>query len=149
VKTTTKFKIWGWLVTVIGVTFFLVGVMNTFGNMNVSGPPPHFWLAFIGLPLSGVGAMLLRIGYRPEITKIGAGIHSETMDYAGTEFGKAAGKTVTALEPAIKKTAEVIRGNLKPEADIEAELKKIDGLRARGIITEEEYRKMRAKILEL
>ena len=72
-------------------------------------------IAFLGGFIAFLGLPCLFIGIRPFIMKMGAKMHSETMDYAGKDISEAATKTIDVAKPVIEKGAEVITpvvGNL-------------------------------------
>ena len=130
--------------------------MKTSTKLKIAG--------FCLLPILPISIPLLFMGYSPAIMGGMTKLESETLDRAGntmTEIGlktidimaPVANKGADTMSPAITKMAGAVRqgfvndtGSVK---DISSELKKIDELKSGGIITKEEYDKMRAKILGL
>lgn len=47
----------------IGLLLTIIGFANLFTAFGTFGAPSNFWLAFIGLPLMGVGSAMVRAGY--------------------------------------------------------------------------------------
>ncbi len=63
-----KFKIIGPIVLGVGIIFFLIAIINFFSCFGTGNFPNLFILAFFGLPLIGVGAVICRLGYMKQIT---------------------------------------------------------------------------------
>jgi len=103
-KTTTKLKIAGFTLTILGVSLLLTSFIDFI--ISVSSIPTLFGLIFIGMPFLAIGISLLIKGFQPEITKIRAKVHSETMDYAGKNLGEAGIKTVEIASPIVNKAAD-------------------------------------------
>ncbi len=63
-------KMMGVLCILAGITLAVIGLIDFFSMTGwMDGVPEYFWLSFIGLPLLGIGGMLLAFGFRPEIER--------------------------------------------------------------------------------
>jgi hypothetical protein len=75
----------GWLLTMIGGGFTAVGFFSFFAAFGGGGIPDKFWCAFVGLPLLGLGTMLLKAGYLGVMSRYVAGetapVLADTADY--------------------------------------------------------------------
>jgi hypothetical protein len=68
-------RIGGGIVFGIGLILTIAGVASFFQAFNSmsASPPTHFWMAFIGLPMMGVGGTMLKAGYFGSATRYAAG----------------------------------------------------------------------------
>jgi len=63
-------KILGALCMLGGAILAAIGLIDFFSMTGwMDGRPEYFWLSFVGLPLFGIGGMLLAFGFRPEIER--------------------------------------------------------------------------------
>ena len=59
-KKYTVLRILGILLLCVGIPFVAIGLFDFFSALsNMSGYPERFWMAMIGLPMSGIGLSLL------------------------------------------------------------------------------------------
>ena len=56
-------RIGGIVLLAIGLILAAGGFISFFGAFGGGGMPTNFWMAFIGLPLIGIGTGMLRAGY--------------------------------------------------------------------------------------
>jgi len=56
-------RVLGPLLLVIGGLLALGGFVSFFSAFGTFQPPRHFWMAFIGIPLIGIGGWMTRYGY--------------------------------------------------------------------------------------
>jgi hypothetical protein len=71
----TGLRIGGAIIAVIGLILTIAGFVSffrAFGSTSAS-PPEHFWLLFIGIPLLGIGLMMLIAGFLGATTRYVAG----------------------------------------------------------------------------
>ena len=86
-------RVIGPIVAVVGLIFAIVGIASFFSAFGGSGPPRHFWCAFIGLPLLGIGIALTKFGYMGKVARYVAGeiapVGKDTFNYMadGTKDG--------------------------------------------------------------
>lgn len=59
----TNFPVLGLVLVAAGLTLVVLGMMSFFSSMNTFEPPDRFWMAFVGLPLVGVGGWILYAGF--------------------------------------------------------------------------------------
>jgi hypothetical protein len=129
----------GGVLMAIGLCSFFGSVGQTFGPGPISGLPrsmdaaiPHyFWCAFVGMPLLGVGIALLKFGYLGAVAR-----------YAADEVEP-------AVAPAARDLAHAVAAGVRDSgtADAESRLLRLEDLRAKRLITEEEFGAKRAEIL--
>lgn len=149
-------KIWGFCQLAIGITLVILG-STVFRDRswdhfawkpNIAMFIPGMFLAFMSTPI-------LLSGFSPQIMKFGSKLQSETMDYAGEDYGKAISKTanvvVSSVTPAIKTAFTAINevtntSNKKDRATQLTEAKKLYDDR---LISFEEYQQMRKDILDI
>jgi hypothetical protein len=59
----------GPIVAGVGGLLVLVGMVSFFSAFGGFGPPKHFWCAFLGMPILGVGIVLTKLGYMGRIAR--------------------------------------------------------------------------------
>lgn len=78
-------RVLGWLLTLAGAGFTAVGFLSFFAAFGGGGIPDKFWCAFVGMPLLGIGTMLLKAGYLGAMSRYVAGetapVVADTADY--------------------------------------------------------------------
>lgn len=57
----------------VGLLFTAVGFFSFFQAFGSFEPPRYFWCAFIGLPLTGLGVLLSKLGYLGAIARYALG----------------------------------------------------------------------------
>lgn len=67
-ETKRKIRKLGKLLTIIGGILTLIGFIDFFSSMGSTNMPTLFVLSFIGLPILGVGIVLLKFGYLKEVS---------------------------------------------------------------------------------
>ncbi len=104
-KVKKNLKIIGFICLGIGAVLTVTAFANLFLTINRSdGFPRLFFLGFIGLPLIGVGAMLLSLGYRSELMSYTKNEAVPVLNEAGSEISPAVRAVASAA-------AEVKNGN--------------------------------------
>ena len=94
------FRIGGWIALALGVlltAIAVIGFFSAFGSMGEPvpfGPPPNFWLAFVGLPLIAVGSWLLKAGYVGAATRYVSGEVTPPLRDALGNLGIGAGQLI-------------------------------------------------------
>ncbi len=104
-KTSTKFKIAGFCTLAVGATLVILA-FTVFGENTGIGTTPNFSFMVPGWFLFGLSVLLLFLGFKPNITKIQAKLHSDSMEHAGDEITKAGMKTVDVVVPVGKKAVK-------------------------------------------
>jgi hypothetical protein len=67
-------RVVGPLIVVVGLVFTAIGFVSFFSSFgSFSGPPKHFWCAFVGLPMVGVGGMICQFAFLGKIARYTAG----------------------------------------------------------------------------
>jgi hypothetical protein len=62
-------RVLGPLVVGAGLIFTIIGVGSFFSSFGGFEPPRHFWCAFIGLPLMGIGGSICRFAFMGAVTR--------------------------------------------------------------------------------
>lgn len=94
-----KLKIIGIIILVIGIIFALAGFISFFTAIGEgAGFPRYFWMAFVGLPLCGVGGMLLSFAYKREIST-----------FVKNESVPVINEAAEELTPAVKAVVKAVR----------------------------------------
>lgn len=150
-KTSKKALIIGFVMLAIGVTLVVLGAAVYDDKNWALGWKPNFALFVPGLFVCVISFVPILLGLSPKIVKMGMKLQNEALDTAGTEIQSAMTKTAVFASPAvatIAKSAKEITAT-GAASDIEKELKKIDDLKSKKMITEAEHKQMRNKILGL
>jgi hypothetical protein len=75
----------GVLLTGLGGILTVIGMVSFFSAFGGRGAPQLFWCAFLGLPLMGVGTVLLKLGYLGSVARYVASetapVAADTLDY--------------------------------------------------------------------
>jgi DnaJ-class molecular chaperone len=86
-------RVVGPLIALVGLGFLAVGVISFFSAFGTFEPPRHFWCAFVGIPLLGIGGALTQYGYLGSMMRYFAGevapVQKDTFNYLaeGTSEG--------------------------------------------------------------
>ena len=80
-------RVGGAVVLGIGLIFALIGLADFFGSMGSFSMPTKFWMAFIGLPMIGVGVAMMRAGFLGSTTRYVAGEVAPTLKDALSYVG--------------------------------------------------------------
>ena len=86
-------RVIGPIVAVVGGILVIVGIASFFSAFGGSGPPRHFWCAFVGMPILAVGGALTKFGYMGKVARYMAGeiapVGKDTFNYMadGTKDG--------------------------------------------------------------
>ena len=90
------FRIGGWIVLALGVILTAIALVDFFSAFGAFRAPQNFWMAFIGLPLIGVGSWMLRAGYLGPASRYVAGEVTPTIRDAMGQLGIGSGQLVCA-----------------------------------------------------
>ncbi|MDQ2675034.1 MAG: zinc ribbon domain-containing protein [Chloroflexota bacterium] len=96
------FRIGGWVAVGLGVLLTataVIGFFSAFGGMGGPpsfGPPPNFWMGFVGLPLIAVGSWMLKAGYLGAATRYVSGEVTPPLRDALGQLGIGSGQLVCA-----------------------------------------------------
>ena len=133
----------GVVLTVTGGIFILVGGIDFFSAFGTFHPPTLFWCFFVGIPLSALGANLLRLGYLGAVSRY---VAEETVPVVRDS----AVDLAEGLRPTIRGIAADLRSADRDgsgAADPAVRLARVDKLRIDGLISETEHAEQRARIL--
>ena len=95
----------GMVLAIAGGALTAIGVIDFFGSFGSvgGGMPTKFWMAMVGLPMLGLGIMLLKLGYLGTISRYLAG---ETAPVAGDTFNHVARRAA----PGVRALSSAMRG---------------------------------------
>ena len=99
-KLKKKLKIAGFVLVIVGAVLALVAFIDlviTLGNPD-KGMPKLFFLAFIGLPMLGIGAGLLTLAFRREIATYSKNESVPVINEASSEIAPAIQNVVKAAK---------------------------------------------------
>lgn len=91
-------RIGGWVALGLGVVLTgiaFIGFFSAFGSFGGQpsfGPPPNFWMGFVGVPLIGVGSFMLKAGYLGAATRYVSGEVAPPLRDALGQLGIGAGQ---------------------------------------------------------
>lgn len=91
-------KILGACLTIIGLVFIIIGIVDFFKGFNSMKPPTLFWCMFVGVPLLGIGAAMLNMGFRREV---GRYVKNETLPIIN-EASEELAPAITSMATAAK-----------------------------------------------
>lgn len=101
-----KLRIAGFILLAVGAVFAIIGFVDFFSVFTSGGGMPRlFWMLFLGLPMVGVGIMLLSLGYKREISK-----------YFKNESVPVINEAADELTPAIKSIKRALKDD-EPQKD--------------------------------
>lgn len=149
-KKTTIFKVLGFCFLAVGAyLIFIASTKYRDKSFDERIWAPHFGLLSSGSFIAFFSIGLLLTGFNPELTKLGAQLKSETIDHAGEDIKSTVAKTadtiIPAITPSIKEAVSEI--NDFNDDSKEKQLLEAKKLLDSQLITEEEYKQMRKKIL--
>ena len=81
----------------IGIVFALIGFIDFFNALQ-EGMPERFWCLFVGMPLIGIGASLLGVGFKREVMK-----------YMEKESAPVVNEAAKDMAPAVKTVAAAVK----------------------------------------
>ena len=90
----TALRIVGPILLGIGVLFTIGGLASFFSAFGTFEPPQNFWMAFIGLPLIGIGGSITKFAYLGPATRYVAGEVTPTIRDALGALGIGAAEKV-------------------------------------------------------
>lgn len=97
-KVKKTIRVFGITLTVIGGGLTIAGLISFFSAFNSMGMPELFWLAFIGLPLLGVGMGMISFSYQREVAR-----------YMKNEHAPVVNETAEDVSPAIHTATKTIK----------------------------------------
>lgn len=153
-KTSTKFKIWGFSQLAIAILLIVLG-STVFRDKSWDdfAWKPNFALFVPGMFLAVLSLPIILYGFNPQIVKLGAKLQSETIDYAGEDvkeaISKSADTVIPAITPALKQAVSEFKDDNgdKDNDSIEERLIEAKKLFDNHLINEDEYKQMRNNIL--
>jgi hypothetical protein len=98
----------GIVVACLGGTFSAIGFGSFFFSFGSFEQPRYFWCAFVGLPLLGLGMMMLRAGYLGAVTRYAA---SEIAPVAADTMNYMAGQTRESMQQIASAIGSGLRGD--------------------------------------
>ncbi|MGN0824676.1 MAG: zinc-ribbon domain-containing protein [Candidatus Coproplasma sp.] len=110
-KTKKTLKIIGFILLGCGVILDVIFFVDFISSFNTFNHPTLFFCGIIGLPMTGIGLMLLSIGFRREISS-----------YMKNEGVPVINDAAQDLKPAVKAVTEAVKETVRDEkSDISSE----------------------------
>ena len=134
----------GPVILIIGVVLVVIGVGSFFLSFAGMGSPRFFWCAFLGMPLIFVGGVMTQMGFLKNILRYTAG---EAAPVAKDTFNYTARETKEGVKDIASSVAEGFREGSKPSKTVEERLAKLEDLRSKGLIDEEDFEEQKDRIL--
>ena len=138
-KTSLKLRLIALIPLLIGVAMIVIGV-----SAFEVGSGGFVGLISAGVMVSFIALPLFIVSLIPTIAKTSADLNSESLELAGGKISENLEKGADVIDPAIAKVTKTIKGAVN---DKEAELRNAKKLFDEGLIDEEEYQKVKNKIL--
>ena len=138
-KTSLKLRLIALIPLLIGVAMIVIGV-----SAFEVGSGGFVGLISAGVMVSFIALPLFIVSLMPTIAKTSADLNSESLELAGEKISENLEKGADVINPAISKVTKTIKGAVN---DKEAELRNAKKLFDEGLIDEEEYQKVKNKIL--
>ena len=138
-KTSLKLRLIALIPLLIGVAMIVIGV-----SAFEVGSGGFVGLISAGIMVSFIALPLFIVSLIPTIAKTSADLNSESLELAGEKISENLEKGADVINPAISKVTKTIKGAVN---DKEAELRNAKKLFDEGLIDEEEYQKVKNKIL--
>lgn len=146
-KNTTKVKIWGFTQLVIGAVLIVLAWF-VYNKEDMFGNSPNVAMFVIGILLAFWAFIIIIAGFDPQFAKFSAKMRSETLDYAKDEIKEATSKQAETVVPAVTPTIKRAYKEIKDEKSVEDKLKEAKRLFDNEIITAEEYKEIRRRVLD-
>ena len=139
----TFLKTFGPLVLIVGLGFMATGMISFFSAFgSFDGFPKYFWCCFVGMPLMFIGIVMTKFAYMGKVARYSAAelapVAKDTFSY----FAKESSDGVSSIPKNIK--------GVTPNIDvksIEIRIAKLDHLRQKGLINNEDYEEQKDRIL--
>ena len=107
-KTATKLKIAALSLLCIGVTLIILGTV-VFKDESFPGGAPNFAFLMPGLFTAFFSIPLFFLGFLPNIAKMNAKLHNESLDIAGEEMKTAISRSADVAGPGVTKIAKSVK----------------------------------------
>lgn len=92
------FKIFGFVLLGVGAVFAIIGFSSFIDAFYTTGMPKNFWCCIVGLPMMGLGGMLLSLGFKREIARYMEKEHAPVVNEAARDMTPAVKTVVSAVK---------------------------------------------------
>lgn len=135
-------KTLGPLILFVGICFIAVGMISFFSSFGSFSPPKYFWCSFVGMPVMFVGIVMTKFGYMGKVARYTAAevapVGKDTFNYMAKETQEG----VSHITQAIRE------GSTESEINsIESRITKLEQLRQKGLINDEDFEEQKDRIL--
>ena len=144
----------GPILLMIGGGFMITGLVDFFSAFGSFGKQPElFWCCFVGMPLIFVGIIMTKMGYLGKVARYTsqelAPVGKDTFNYMARETKEGVTDISEAFFEGISKglSQDETRDEKKTTLTIEERIHKLQILREKGIITEEDFEEQKDRIL--
>jgi len=133
-------KTFGPLVLLVGIVFLAIGTIDFFVSSSNFQSPKYFWCCFVGIPITFFGAFMTKMAYMGKVARYSAAelapVAKDTFNYVANESAEG----ISSIAQALKETPA-------DGSSIEARITKLDELRKKGIINDEDFEEQKDRIL--
>lgn len=98
-----KLKLFGFILVSIGGILTIVGFVDFFASFASFDSPKLFWCTFLGLPIFGVGMMLLLSGFQREIHRYAKNETVPIINEASEEVSTAVSNITSAVASGLRR----------------------------------------------
>lgn len=102
-------RLLGGILVTVGAIFTMVGGFSFFSAFGGGGRPDQFWCMFVGVPMLGFGATLLKLGYMGTIARYVAGeaapVAADTLNYVVDESRGSVRRMAAAVAEGMQEAA--------------------------------------------
>tara|TARA_R100000027_G_scaffold52103_3_gene40860 strand:+ start:38520 stop:38981 length:462 start_codon:yes stop_codon:yes gene_type:complete len=135
-------RVVGPTILVVGLGFIAVGMISFFSAFSGNGRPQYFWCMFVGMPLLFVGLVLCKFAFMGKVARYAAGelapVGKDTFNYMASETQEG----FSNLSRAVYEGVQQSKGD-----SIADRIRKLEGLKQSGLITEEDFEEQKDRIL--
>ena len=136
-------KVVGPLLLVVGIGFMAVGIISFFSTFGSFGSSPkYFWCCFVGMPIMAVGGVMTKFAYMGKVARYSAAELAPVAKDAFNYLAKESSEGISDIAQTLKKSSS--QNGLE---DVESRIAKLEELRRKDIINDEDYEEQKDRIL--
>ncbi len=136
-------KTFGPLILIVGIGFMATGILSFFFSFgSFGGKPKYFWCCFVGMPIMFIGAVMTKLAYIGKIARYTAAELAPVTKDAFNYVAKESSEGISSIANALNENSS--NSNV---SNIESRIAKLDDLRKKGLIDDEDYEEQKDRIL--
>ena len=146
----------GPILLLIGGGFMITGFVDFFSAFGSFGKQPElFWCFFVGMPFIFIGTIMTKMGYLGKVARYTsqelAPVGKDTFNYMANETKEGITDMSEAffegMSKGLRNDDEEEEDDRKESLTIEERIKKLETLKEKGIINEEDFEEQKDRIL--